>query len=123
MKELLLVNAYESWRNAIKAHDKIQNGLSTLNYQKEFVASLHNSVELFLKQLMILANDHDIFPNKQQNKKLSLWQSFIQSNDLSSFFNGLTAKDLSDFIQLDLLTLLVNMTLYYLSAQTCSIQS
>lgn len=97
MKKLLLVNAYESWRNTIKVHDKIQNGLSTLNYQKEFVASLHNSVELFLKQLMILANDHHIFPDSSRNRNLRLWQPFIQANDLSSFFAGLTAKDLSDF--------------------------
>lgn len=97
MKNLLLVNAYESWRQAIKAHDKIQNGLSTLNYQKEFVASLHNSVELFLKQLMIINNDHDIFPNEPHNRNLPLWQAFSQSNDLTDFLSGLNMNDLSAF--------------------------
>ena len=97
MKNLLLVNAYESWRQTIKVHDKIQDGLSTLNYQKEFITSLHNSVELFLKQLMIIKNDHDIFPNNKKNRNLKLWQLFSQSNDLTAFLSGLNVADISKF--------------------------
>lgn len=97
MKDLLLINAYISWRQSIISHDKILNGLSTLNYQKEFVVSLHNSVELFLKQLMINSNDHEIFPDTSHNRSLSLWDRFKQSTDIASFLSTLNANDLSSF--------------------------
>ena len=60
MKQILLDNAYEAWKNAILYHDKIKKGYSTLEYQKGFVSSLHNAVELFLKQIMLNNNDHDV---------------------------------------------------------------
>lgn len=53
MKHILQDNALESWAMAIKYSNFILNGKATLQYRKQFVSSLHNAVELFVKQLML----------------------------------------------------------------------
>lgn len=58
--QILLNNAYEAWKSAIYYHDRIEKGFTTLEFQKGFVSSLHNSVELFLKQIMLDNKDHDV---------------------------------------------------------------
>ncbi len=57
-KQILLNNAYESWIQAIKNARNIKNGLVTLQYKKLFIATLHNAVELFLKQIMLNNTDY-----------------------------------------------------------------
>lgn len=49
MKHILQDNALESWAMAIKYSNFILDGKATLQYRKQFVSSLHNAVELFIK--------------------------------------------------------------------------
>ena len=103
--KLLLDNAYLSWRKAIEVHDKIENGLSTLNYQKEFVASLHNAVEIFLKQIMLDNNDHSVMPARN-NKNNAGYSSFQASSDLNSFFKSLTSEEISKYYSISFFNLI-----------------
>ena len=57
---ILLNNAYESWALAVKTAHEIMSGMVTLQKRKQFVSSLHNAVELFLKQIMINKGDHRV---------------------------------------------------------------
>ena len=50
MKPVLMENAFEAWAAAIRFCDDIKDGKATLQYQKNFVSSLHNAVELIMKQ-------------------------------------------------------------------------
>lgn len=50
MKHILRDNALEAWAMAIKYCEAILEGKATLEYRKHFVSSLHNAVELFIKQ-------------------------------------------------------------------------
>lgn len=60
MKKILLENAYVAWQQAVEYRDYIKDGLSNLYYKKQFVGSLQNSIELFLKQIMIDNNDKKV---------------------------------------------------------------
>lgn len=60
MQQILLDNAYVSWRNAIDNHDRIMQGFASLHHQKAFVSSLHNAIELFFKQIMLDSNNHEV---------------------------------------------------------------
>ncbi len=57
MKQILLENAYQAWGKAIYYHDQIECGLSFFSNKKDFISSLHNAVELFMKQILI--DNHD----------------------------------------------------------------
>ena len=46
MKPILMDNAFEAWAAAIRYCNDIKDGKATLQYQKNFVSSLHNAVEL-----------------------------------------------------------------------------
>ena len=98
MKKLLLDNAYESWKNAIATHNKILDGLSTLKFKKEFVASLHNAVELFLKQIMIDQNNKGVVI---RSRDAGLWAAYdsldTSTTSLATFFSTLTEAQLSSF--------------------------
>lgn len=94
--KILLNNAYEAWRSAIKYHDKLESGLITLNNQKGFVSSLHNSVELFLKQMMLDNNDHAVVQIKNldkicknRNERIDLFRNYLNATDLNEFFTEL----------------------------------
>lgn len=41
MKPVLMENAFEAWAAAIRFCDDIKDGKATLQYQKDFVLSLH----------------------------------------------------------------------------------
>lgn len=60
MRQILIDNALESWKSAISYANDIVNGTATLEYRKHFVASLHNAVELFIKQRMLDVGEHDV---------------------------------------------------------------
>lgn len=53
-KKILLDNALVAWANAIRYCDQILAGKITLEVRKNFVSSLHNAVELFFKQIIVL---------------------------------------------------------------------
>ena len=103
MKQILLENAYEAWKNAISYHDKIQNGYSSLEYQKGFVSSLHNSVELFLKQIMLNKNDHEVaWIGKVKSKEdAQLQLDYYNSKDLNEFFSNLSSCKLNKFYSIE----------------------
>ena len=95
MKKILLDNALESWSIAVKYCKYIKNGMVTLHYQNTFVSSLHNSVELFLKQIMIDKNDHNVAKLfKAENKfKTNLQLEYDKSKELNRFFRELDDEE------------------------------
>lgn len=101
--QILLNNAYESWKNAVYYHDRIENGFTTLEFQKGFVSSLHNSVELFLKQIMLDNKDHTVATlrnvTKEDDAKLQL--DYIKSDDLNQFFSNCSVKQLDKFFSIE----------------------
>lgn len=80
MRPILMDNAFEAWAAAIRYCNDIKDGKATLQYQKNFVSSLHNAVELIMKQMMLNNNDHDVAfikePKDEIEKKLKLLQSY-----------------------------------------------
>ncbi|MGB4093878.1 MAG: hypothetical protein WBK46_18355 [Ruminococcus flavefaciens] len=81
--QILLNNAYEAWKSAIYYHDRIEKGFTTLEFQKGFVSSLHNSVELFLKQIMLDNKDHDVatLRNVKEEDDVLLQLKYIRADD------------------------------------------
>lgn len=91
MRKILLDNAYESWSSAIEYHDYIKQGYATIKYKKQFVSSLHNAVELFLKQILLDKNDHDVAEIKKvKNADMAnLRAEYYASHNLNQFFEDL----------------------------------
>lgn len=58
--QILQNNAIEAWAMAIRHCDYILEGKATLEYRKHFVSVFHNSVELFIKQLMLNNTDYRV---------------------------------------------------------------
>lgn len=99
MKPILTENAFEAWAAAIRFCDDIKDGKATLQYQKNFVSSLHNAVELIMKQMLLNNNDHRVAEvRKVKNEvdaKLSL--DYFKATDLNGFFSTLSNDELSKF--------------------------
>lgn len=99
MKPILMDNAFESWAAAIRYCNDIKDGKATLQYQKNFVSSLHNAVELIMKQMLLNNNDHSIAeirkPKTEADAKLLL--DYFKATDLNRFFNSLSDDELSKF--------------------------
>ncbi len=92
-EKILLNNAYEAWYQAILNARRIKNGLVSLQYRKAFVSSLHNSVELFLKQLMLDQNDHRVATFKKTDK---------DGNPLKDYYNNTIIENGKPFVAHDL---------------------
>ena len=103
MKRVLLDNAYEAWAMAIKYCHLLAEGIATLPVQKQFVSSLHNAVELFLKQMMIDAGDHDVASVRRiktlDDAQLAL--RYMTENDLNKFFSSLSSQELDKFSSIE----------------------
>lgn len=99
MRQVLLDNAFEAWAVAIRACKDIKDGKCTLQYQKNFVSSLHNAVELFMKQMMINDGNHDVAEVRGKFKKGNeqLIQDYINASDLNCFFRALSKEDAAKF--------------------------
>ncbi len=99
MKPILMDNAFEAWAAAIRYCNDIKDGKATLQYQKNFVSSLHNAVELIMKQMMLNNNDHSIAevrsPENEADAQLLL--NYLKATDLNGFFNSLSDDELSKF--------------------------
>lgn len=99
MKQVLKENAFEAWAAAIRFCDDIKNGKATLQYQKNFVSSLHNAVELIMKQMLLNANDHKVAEIKkiknEDDAKLLL--DYFKAKDLNLFFDKLPIDKLLKF--------------------------
>ena len=91
-KQILLDNAYVAWAEAIELCNELLDGKATINNQKRFVSALHNSIELFLKQIMLDENNHNIakLPKVDSIETSELSLKYYQSNDLNKFFKELS---------------------------------
>ena len=99
---ILLVNAYDAWIDAVKMAWYIHDGVSTLHYKKRFVSSLHNAVELFVKQILIDKNDYRVASIKNPTlNDCKILQNYYNSKDLNVFFNNLSKDDLSRFYSIE----------------------
>lgn len=89
MKQILLDNAYEAWRNAIYYHDAIEVGISSFGNQKGLVSSLHNAVELFMKQIMLDNNDHRVAWIREPKKEqcVQIMKDYLNSDNLNEYFS------------------------------------
>lgn len=92
MKQILIDNALESWKSAISYANDIMKGMATLKYRKNFVASLHNATELFIKQLMLDTGNHDVCKRISARKDPGgvLQAAFDMATDLNDFFSNLS---------------------------------
>lgn len=103
MKRILLDNAYEAWGQAIKYCEEILAGKITLQNKKIFVSTLHNAVELFLKQCMIDKNIHSVVNIPRFTRIKSLlgfddhFSVFLKTKDLNRYFSDLTIEKLEKF--------------------------
>ncbi|MBR2491706.1 MAG: hypothetical protein IKB65_09570 [Ruminiclostridium sp.] len=92
-------NAFEAWAAAIRYCNDIKDGKATLQYQKNFVSSLHNAVELIMKQMLLNNNDHSIAevrkPKNEADAKLLL--DYFRATNLNRFFESLSDDELSKF--------------------------
>lgn len=99
MKPVLTENAFEAWAAAIRFCDDIKDGKATLQYQKNFVSSLHNAVELIMKQMLLNNSDHRVAeirkPKNEADAKLLL--DYFKARDLNAFFDSLENNELSKF--------------------------
>jgi len=100
MKQILLDNAYEAWAKAIYYHNEIENGLSFFSNKKGFVSSLHNAVELFMKQIMIDNNDYTVANVRKpySKEKMQLMKAYLNAENLNAFFEKI---DTSSFESID----------------------
>ena len=110
MRQILLDNAYESWKSAVINHDRIMQGFSSLYYKKTFVSSLHNSIELFLKQLMLNANKRDVASLYKKSKSLfpDLEMAYNTATNLNVFFRSLSVSELNAFHSINFEKLIKN---------------
>lgn len=99
MKPILMDNAFEAWAAAIHYCNDIKDGKATLQYQKNFVSSLHNAVELIMKQMLLNNNNRDVaWVRKQKDKaNAKLSQDYSNATNLNRFFGKLPDDELSKF--------------------------
>lgn len=99
MKPILMDNAFEAWAAAIRYCNDIKDGKATLQYQKNFVSSLHNAVELIMKQMMLNNNDRDVawIRKKKDKANAKLLQDYSNATDLNLFFSQLQDDELLKF--------------------------
>ena len=99
MKPILMDNAFEAWVAAIRYCNDIKDGKATLQYQKNFVSSLHNAVELIMKQMLLNNNDHRVAKvrNLENEDDAKLLLDYFKATDLNRFFNTLSDDILSKF--------------------------
>ena len=99
MKPVLMENAFEAWAAAIRFCDDIKDGKATLQYQKNFVSSLHNAVELIMKQMLLNDNDHRVAEIRKVKNEADakLLLDYFKATDLNSFFDTLSNENLSKF--------------------------
>mgnify|MGYP000000633734 FL=1 len=102
MKGILEDNANEAWSKAIVDCDDILEGRTTLGYRKSFVAHLHNSIELYIKQYMLNTNDYRVSSVKNGNQADgSPAKDFYNSTDLNAYFKGLDEDTKKKFFSIE----------------------
>ncbi len=101
-KQILLENAYEAWSDAVAYEFLLRDGISTLGYKKRFVSSLHNAVELMLKQIMLDNNDYRVARiNKIASANGEPLKSYLESSNLNEYFLNLKSEDRKQFFTIE----------------------
>ena len=91
--KILIANARESWLQACIHSNLILDGYVTLQYKKMFVSTLHNSVELLMKQRMLDLNDYRIVKIRKIDSNREPAKSFYSASDLNNYFQTNGTKD------------------------------
>ncbi len=88
MKHILIDNALEAWAMAIKYCNYILDGRLHCSIENNLYHFLHNSVELFIKQLMLDNNDHRVCSVKKgcDAEGHPALDFFYNSHNLNDFF-------------------------------------
>ncbi len=99
MKPVLMDNAFEAWASAIRFCNDIKDGKATLQYQKSFVSTLHNAVELIMKQMLLNNNDHRVAEVRKVKTEADaqLLLNYLKATNLNRFFSTLSTDELSKF--------------------------
>ena len=101
-KKILLENAYEAWSEAVLYAWLLKDGVSTLGYKKRFITYLHNSVELFLKQIMLDNCDYRV---AKVPKSLSAdgepLKTYLSSSDLNQYFLDISSEERKKFFTIE----------------------
>ena len=92
-EKILIANAREAWSQACIYCNKILDGYVTLQYKKNFVSMLHNSVELLLKQRMLDINDYRVVKIKKIDSNGEPAKDYYASYNLNDFFKTNRTKD------------------------------
>lgn len=92
-EKILIDNARESWSQACIHCNLILDGYVTLQYRKMFVAMLHNSVELLIKQRMLDINDFRVARVNKIDSTGAPATAYYQATDLNDYFNRNGTKD------------------------------
>ena len=100
-KFILQDNACEAWAMAIKYCDYILAGKITLLNRKYFVESLHNAVELFMKQLMLNKNDYRVATVRRFDNGGEPLKSYLAANDLNKYFGNIDSEVLKKFYSIE----------------------
>ena len=82
--KILIANARESWSQACIHSNLILDGFVTLQYKKMFVSTLHNSVELLMKQRMLDLNDYRIVKIRKIDSNGEPAKSFYSAIDFQT---------------------------------------
>lgn len=103
MKPILMDNAIEAWISAIRFCYDIKSGKATLQYQKSFVSSLHNAVELIMKQMMLFNNDKRVAwirhkkEEERDNIDKMLDLRYSNATNYNIFFGSLSSSEIMRF--------------------------
>ncbi len=100
-KKILLDNALVAWANAIRFCDQILAGKITLEIRKNFISSLHNAVELFLKQIMLDTCDYRVAEPRRVDATGEPAKSFYTAADLNAYFEKLDSATRNQFASIE----------------------
>ena len=92
-EKILIDKARESWSQACIHCNLILDGYVTLQYRKMFVAMLHNSVELLIKQRMLDINDFRVARVNKIDSTGAPATAYYQATDLNDYFKRNGTKD------------------------------
>ena len=102
MKMILRENALESWASAIKYSEELMLGKATFSNRKNFVTSLQNAIELFVKQYMLNINDYRVADVKNIKADGTPLKQYLMSDDLNNFFlKTMNTTDMKNFYTLE----------------------
>lgn len=107
-KKILLDNALVSWVNAIRYCDQILAGKITLEVKKNFISSLHNAVELFLKQIMLDNCDYRVAEPRKVEADGEPAKAFYAATDLNAYFEHLDSDTRNKFMSTEFSSLIEN---------------